>query len=1147
MSDKTLELQIKILAQQALDQVKVLSGDLKSLTAQASSFSADSKGIEQSLKRYQSEAAKAAAEMKLFGASSAEVKRQQELAKQAAVKLVESGFKPESEEVQNLVSQYKKLGEQAQSLDRANGENIKSFGDLKSAVTQTAAAAALIKTVDKIKDVAVFAMAQADAFQNARNEFGVLVGDMEAGAALFDRIKSFNDKTPFSLDTTKQAVNVLLSANVPLTQINERLTQFGNLSQGNSQKFSSYINAFSAAAAKGKVDMQVLNTYIHQGVPILDELAKGFKVEKEALVEMVSQGKVGFNDFTSALNRLTAEGGKYFGGMELGSKSLGAMQEGLKESVNSLAASYGNLLLPAAKKVLEIFTNITNAVNESPILKGFLAGAVVALTGYLAVMAVKQAALAVKTWLSYAAQMGFNASLAVTNPLLLAGIAAAAAATVAVVAYAASQQKAAEKTNSAALAAKEQADAYDKAAESARQYALVLTDLNVSGQRGILREAENQVSQAYQEIARIQQELATTPKQIREHYQNGRGGWRTVENPAYTELQKTLSSANTELNQAKANVNAVTVKMGELKTASLAAFGTEWQDKLLSGVEVLNREEEKAVGDLKAKAYSAFKDGFERNKAYIAELAALNSYYDKKREEALKKSYDAIGTTWRDTMLSSVEKLTKQFDAALKELDDRYNKSGKTAADDNAYKAERAALIAWEARERQNLERKGILEAHNLRLENYRKEWEYQRELARQEGNYAQFAEADAMTELANTQIGQLIAGADPLTMFIEALLKAVLALENVQKTLNFMDTIVEGIMSVIGPLIDGAFADIVSVLTEVGEVIGKVLAPYIGIVSLYLKTLAGILKIVSLPLHLLGAAFEWLYNEVIRPVGNGIISIINGIIGAINMIPGINIKKIEYLEAIGDTAKAIAEEMERRKEEITKLYERQKDRVRDELSAQISSIRQQYELGLISRKDYENQAERYQKAADDKLYEINKEMLAELEKIKNNTQAVLSPKQQEEAKKLSEEANKSYAEKWGETVPILGHIAGTYVDVGAAVVNGIVSLGKGIGKLFGFDTGTSFVPFDMPAMIHQGEGIIPKSFNEGIYAGDYALVGRGWSDRKNTKSSGKNSTVINISVNVEGSVIRERGLVEAIYEGISDGIKSGELEPLPA
>jgi lambda family phage tail tape measure protein len=441
----------------------------------------EEKDVEKIFQNLQAATDKAAASMRIFGASSDELRVIQAQLKNAAVDLVAKGIDPQSEDVKKLVDEYKRLEKEADDLDKANGKNISSFGNLQKAIMSLAEVAALAKTLGMIKDMGSFALQTADNFQTMKNQFGTLLGDMEAGAGLFNEIKKFNDVTPFDMSTLTQATNVLISAKVPLQDLQAQLTKFGDLSQGNSQKMTSYVNAFSHAAAKGKADMQVLNTYLNQGVPILDALARNFCVTTEEVVKMSSEGKISFQDFSKALDDLTAAGGQYFGGMELASKSLAAMQEGLKEAVNSLAASFGDLLLPAATNVTGMLTDLTNAINESPIAKGVLAAALTAVTAIMGVMAVKAAALAVKMWLAQAAQMGLNASLAVTNPLLWAGIAAAAAATAGYVYYASSQQKAARATEDNALAAKKLKDAVDEAKNAAYEFFQNMQNIGLKG------------------------------------------------------------------------------------------------------------------------------------------------------------------------------------------------------------------------------------------------------------------------------------------------------------------------------------------------------------------------------------------------------------------------------------------------------------------------------------------------------------------------------------------------------------------------------------------------------------------------------------------------------------------------------------------
>ena len=157
------------------------------------------------------------------------------------------------------------------------------------------------------------------------------------------------------------------------------------------------------------------------------------------------------------------------------------------------------------------------------------------------------------------------------------------------------------------------------------------------------------------------------------------------------------------------------------------------------------------------------------------------------------------------------------------------------------------------------------------------------------------------------------------------------------------------------------------------------------------------------------------------------------------------------------------------------------------------------------------------------------------LEQISENTYRALPEEQQQEAAK-------SYAEKWGEKVPVLGTLAGAAVDVGKSIVDGVVSVGKSIGKWVSswwpFDTGSISVPQDMPAIVHQGETIIPRTFAEGIRSGELSLVGG--------KGSASSDQPVYISISVAGSVVTENELVDVIYNGIARGIRSGAKNPLP-
>ena len=137
----------------------------------------------------------------------------------------------------------------------------------------------------------------------------------------------------------------------------------------------------------------------------------------------------------------------------------------------------------------------------------------------------------------------------------------------------------------------------------------------------------------------------------------------------------------------------------------------------------------------------------------------------------------------------------------------------------------------------------------------------------------------------------------DILGSFGGSLIKAVMSVKSVMAIFNWMGTILDGVMSVLGPVIDEVLTPLVGILRIVGKVIGSMLVPVV-------RSLTPVIEFI-------GKAFVWLYNNAIKPFANLIIKAgnvfhnfiadlvnffigaINGIIKLINRIPGISIATI--------------------------------------------------------------------------------------------------------------------------------------------------------------------------------------------------------------------------------------------------------------
>lgn len=125
------------------------------------------------------------------------------------------------------------------------------------------------------------------------------------------------------------------------------------------------------------------------------------------------------------------------------------------------------------------------------------------------------------------------------------------------------------------------------------------------------------------------------------------------------------------------------------------------------------------------------------------------------------------------------------------------------------------------------------------------------------------------------------------LKEFVKPLTDMIGGMESVKMILDPLQIVFQGIFDVLKPIIDSLLRPLIGIFRIIGETIGKVLAPL-------LLQLSPIIELIS-------KAFVFLYNYAIKPLANSIIWVIssiynlvskmvNGVIGALNKIPFVNI-----------------------------------------------------------------------------------------------------------------------------------------------------------------------------------------------------------------------------------------------------------------
>lgn len=112
--------------------------------------------------------------------------------------------------------------------------------------------------------------------------------------------------------------------------------------------------------------------------------------------------------------------------------------------------------------------------------------------------------------------------------------------------------------------------------------------------------------------------------------------------------------------------------------------------------------------------------------------------------------------------------------------------------------------------------------------------------------------------------------------------------LDSIRMLLDPLQIVLDGMLSVLKPVIDSLLRPVIGIFRILGETLGKMLIPIFQVFGPVVMALA--------------KGFTMLYNMAIMPLGNmiiklittiynGVASVVNGMIRAINKIPGVNIK----------------------------------------------------------------------------------------------------------------------------------------------------------------------------------------------------------------------------------------------------------------
>ena len=253
--------------------------------------------------------------------------------------------------VKRMSASINKFSRSIQRSFRKANRAVNKFGKSLKNVAGTALRVATIGVVGFTAALFVF-IKQASLIEDAVAAFTPLLGSVAKAEELVAKLNETAASTPFQFQNLSKAASQLLPVmEGDIGRTIELIRKLGDTAGGNAQKLDSITRGFTKAMLKGKVDMESLNMIAEAGVPIFTELAASMDVKvNAAFFKMISAGKVATKDLTKAFTRMTSEGGIFFEGMIIASRTQSGLFSTLRDNIALTAASIGQQLLPTSKK-----------------------------------------------------------------------------------------------------------------------------------------------------------------------------------------------------------------------------------------------------------------------------------------------------------------------------------------------------------------------------------------------------------------------------------------------------------------------------------------------------------------------------------------------------------------------------------------------------------------------------------------------------------------------------------------------------------------------------------------------------------------------------------------------------------------------------
>lgn len=201
----------------------------------------------------------------------------------------------------------------------------------------------------------------AASFEQIAVSFEVFTGSAEIAKNMLGQLKDMALRSPMQFQDVAKGAQTLLGYGLTAQQVIPITQRLGDISGGNSDKFSRLALAFGQVNAAGRLMGQEARQMINAGFNPLQAISDKTGESMASLSKRMHDGQISVQEVADAMKYATSEGGRFYGMLDKQSQTLQGQFNKLAESITFAFAEIGQNLANASG-VRDFFTYLAAAV-----------------------------------------------------------------------------------------------------------------------------------------------------------------------------------------------------------------------------------------------------------------------------------------------------------------------------------------------------------------------------------------------------------------------------------------------------------------------------------------------------------------------------------------------------------------------------------------------------------------------------------------------------------------------------------------------------------------------------------------------------------------------------------------------------------------